>query len=154
MVRTFLLLAAISAILCTPMWGQQGPEANETQEAQPAADSEEDLAKIAAETNNPVGNLWLLFMQNDLSIYKEDLTGTGGNRVLNSFKFQPVTPFLLTSKWRFINRPVIQVQSFELPELTPAGLSFSRESGLGDTVLLSVLSPAALGVTGKASDKV
>jgi hypothetical protein len=99
----------------------------------------ERLAKIAAQTNNPVGNLWLLFTQNDLSIFKDDITG--GNRVLNSFKFQPVAPFLLTEKWRIINRPVFQIQSFEFPELGPNGLQFDRETGLGDTVLLSALSP-------------
>ena len=39
-----------------------------------AETEQEKLAKIAAETNNPVGKLWLLFVQNDLSIFKLDAT--------------------------------------------------------------------------------
>ena len=104
-----------------------------------AETEQEKLAKIAQQTNNPVGNLWMLFTQNDMSIFKFDATGE--NRVLNSFKFQPVTPFLLTEKWRMINRPVFQVQSFETPSLSAGGVDWDRSDGLGDTVLLSVFSP-------------
>ncbi len=104
-----------------------------------AETEQEKLARIAQQTNNPVGDLWLLFIQNDLSIFKFDATGE--NRVLNSLKFQPVTPFLLTEKWRMVIRPVLQLQSFETPSLSPSGLEWNREDGLGDTVLLSVLSP-------------
>ena len=96
--------------------------------------------EFAKKTNNPVSDLWMLFIQNDFSIYDGDLTD--GKRVLNSFKFQPVMPLLLTEDIRLINRPVFQLQSFETPDVTPTGLDWNRATGLGDTILLQMVSPA------------
>jgi hypothetical protein len=109
----------------------------------PGETEKEKMARIAQQTNNPVSDLWMLFIQNDFSVYEGDITD--GKRILNSFKFQPVMPLLLTDKIRLINRPVLQFQSFETPELTSNGLEWDTESGLGDTVLLNVFSPADLG---------
>jgi hypothetical protein len=108
-------------------------------EEESAMSEKERMAKIAQKTNNPVSDLWMLFIQNDFSVYDGDITD--GKRILNSFKFQPVMPLLLTKKIRLINRPVFQFQSFE----TPSGLEWDTETGLGDTVLLNVFAPADLG---------
>lgn len=103
----------------------------------------DSLADVAQQINNPVGDLWMMFMQNDMTIYDGDLTE--GDRLWNSFKFQPVTPFLLTENIRLINRPVIQLNSFETPSLGASGLEWDRDWGLGDTILLQVLAPADMG---------
>ena len=104
------------------------------------AQSGKSVAEIAQQTNNPVSDLWMLFMQNDFSIYDGDISD--GKRVLNSFKFQPVMPLLLTEEVRMINRPVFQLQSFDVPTPKANGLDWDRETGLGDTVLLQAFSPA------------
>jgi hypothetical protein len=105
--------------------------------------SGDSMADVAQKTNNPVSDLWMLFMQNDFSLYGGDISD--GKRVLNSFKFQPVMPMLLTEEIRLINRPVFQFQSFDTPELTPTGMDWDRKTGLGDTILMQVLAPADSG---------
>ena len=129
-----LVLFMLSVVLVAP-----GAIAEE----KPGETEQEKLARIAQQTNNPVSSLWMLFIQNDFSIYDGDITD--GKRVWNSLKFQPVMPVLLTDKIRLINRPVFQLQSFETPERTSTGLEWGSETGLGDTVLLNVLAPADLG---------
>lgn len=109
----------------------------------PDVTDEEDLAAVAQQTNNPVGDLWMLVVQNDFTVYNGDITD--GKRIWNSFKFQPVAPLLLTEKVRLITRPVFQFQSFETPTTTPSGLKWDMEHGLGDTVLLTAFAPADLG---------
>jgi hypothetical protein len=106
-----------------------------------SAEEEPSLADIAQQTNNPVSSLWLLFIQNDMTIQEGDITD--GDRTWNSFKFQPVAPFLLTDNIRLINRPVFQLNSFETPEPGAGGLDWNRETGLGDTILLQALAPSA-----------
>jgi hypothetical protein len=112
-------------------------------EEESAMSEKERMAKIAQQTNNPVGDLWMLVIQNDFSVYDGDITD--GKRILNSFKFQPVAPMLLTEKIRLINRPVLQFQSFETPEITSSGLEWDTEHGLGDTILLQAFAPADTG---------
>jgi hypothetical protein len=112
-------------------------------EEESAMSEKERMARVAQQTNNPVGDLWMLFIQNDFSVYDGDITD--GKRILNSFKFQPVAPMLLTENIRLINRPVLQFQSFETPTITPTGLAWGTENGLGDTILLQAFSPADAG---------
>jgi len=105
------------------------PLAEATEKLPGATEKEEQsLADIAQQTNNPVGALWLLFIQNDMTFYEGD--ATDGSRMWNSFKFQPVMPTLLTEDLRLINRPVFQVNSFETPELNGGELDWNRETGL------------------------
>ncbi len=101
--------------------------------------STDDLANVAQKTNNPVSDLWMLFMQYDASTYNGDISD--GDRALDSFKFQPVMPTLLTEDIRLINRPVFQLQSFD----TPVGTDWDRKTGMGDTILMQLLAPADSG---------
>ncbi len=117
---------------------------------------EEEMARVAQQTNNPVGDLWMLVMQNDFSIFDGEITD--GKRIRNSFKFQPVAPLLLTEKIRLINRPVFQFQSFETPSIDrmigpsqnlrdipkTSLFDWETEHGLGDTVFLQALAPAEM----------
>jgi hypothetical protein len=105
--------------------------------------SGDNIEDVAQKTNNPVSDLWMLFMQYDASTYSGDISD--GDRALNSFKFQPVMPMLLTEDIRLINRPVLQFQSFDTPDLTPTGMEWDRKTGMGDTVLLQLLAPADTG---------
>ncbi len=133
-IAVILALFMLSAVLVAP-----GAIAEEN----PGETEKERMAKIAQKTNNPVSDLWMLFIQNDFSVWDGEITD--GKRILNSFKFQPVMPLLLTEKIRLITRPVFQFQSFETPSITSTGLEWDRESGLGDTVLLQAFAPANLG---------
>jgi hypothetical protein len=129
-----LALFMLSVVLVAP-----GAIAGE----KPGETEQEKMARIAQQTNNPVSDLWMLFLQNDFSVYGGDITD--GKRVLNSLKFQPVMPLLLTDKIRLINRPVLQFQSFETPSMASTGLEWETEYGLGDTVFLQAFAPADSG---------
>ena len=86
---------------------------------------------------------------------KDVLEGPGhGKRIFNTTVFQPVMPIQLTEEWKLINRPVITVNTFEVPGVFnfrpnfsfdnpgPPSINdpFSTEFGLGDTMLIQWLS--------------
>lgn len=118
-----------------------------------------DLAALAQQTNNPIGDVWLLLTQNDtLLIGGDELDGP---EVLNTVKFQPVLSFpILNNEWNMVVRPVLQIQSVPLdvdagdlfgvspsdiaadPDLfATASDPLGRTNGLGDTVLLTLAGP-------------
>lgn len=107
-------------------------------------------AQIAEMINNPLGNLWLLFLQNDAVWYDGDALDLidEDQKVFNTTELQPVFSTQLTQNWRWIFRPVIPIESFDLPDGftvqtndigRPIGINvdFERETGLGDIVLLN-----------------
>ncbi|MEX1346728.1 MAG: hypothetical protein AB1Z31_03265 [Desulfobacterales bacterium] len=112
--------------------------------------------EIAEMINNPLGNLWLLFSQNDTVWWDGDaLDELGENRkVFNSFLINPVMPMQLTENWKYIFRPIIPINSFDLPsglsashpdeppsdDLPQNNLNFDRETGLGDIILWNAFS--------------
>ena len=124
-----------------------------------SAPAEPSMAEIANKANNPLSDVWLLLMQNDTTLFGGDLVK--GTKVLNSFKIQPVMPFpIFDRKWNLIFRPIINIVSVPLdkdvgklfgasgsqlatdPGLRAiAGDPFGRTSGLGDSVLLTLLGP-------------
>ncbi len=92
-------------------------------------------AELARQISNPVGELWLLFNQHDITI--RDLEDGGDNQILHNFKFQPVIPLALTDEWRLISRPVLQFNAFDIPQ---ADGSFDTDVGFGDIVLFQLFS--------------
>ena len=111
------------------------------------------MAKMAEAMNNPLGHLWMLFMQNDTIWYDGDALDLLDKdaRVFNTFLFQPVLPMQLTEEWKWIFRPTIPINSFDVPDGVtistgspsgefPLNIDFERETGLGDIVLWNVLS--------------
>ncbi|WNC71793.1 hypothetical protein RGQ13_16980 [Thalassotalea psychrophila] len=88
--------------------------------------SDEELANIQKKLNNPLADLWLLFLQNDYTSFQD---ANDNNYQINSLKFQPVMSFDISKDYNLIIRPTIQHMSIEAPGL-------ERESGLGDTGLL------------------
>ena len=78
-------------------------------------DAEEmDLEAIARALDNPLGNLWLLFMENDLMRFRGD--PAPNSKWVNSFMLQPILPIPLTENWNLVTRPIIPLVS--APELS------------------------------------
>jgi len=118
-----------------------------------------DLELLAKKAANPLSDLWLLWSQNDTSFLQGDLLPE--DKILNSYKFQPIMPVpLFGGSWNFLIRPIIQVQSVPLDSdagklfgvngdtivededlAKIAGDPFGRTTGLGDSVLLTLLGP-------------
>jgi len=118
-----------------------------------------DLELLAKKAANPLSDLWLLWSQNDTSFLQGDLLPE--DKILNSYKFQPIMPVpLFGGTWNFLIRPIIQVQSVPLDSdagklfgvngdtivededlAKIAGDPFGRTTGLGDSVLLTLLGP-------------
>lgn len=118
-----------------------------------------DLELLSKKAANPLSDLWLLWSQNDTSFLQGDLLPE--DKILNSFKFQPVMPVpVFGGDWNFLIRPILQLQSVPLDsdvgklfglngdtviedeDLTNIARDpFGRTTGLGDSVLLTLLGP-------------
>ena len=66
-------------------------------------------AEINEMINNPLGELWMLFTQNDTTWYDGDALDFLGEdkKVFNTTTLMPVMPFQLTENWKYIFRPVV-----------------------------------------------
>ncbi len=121
---------------------------------------ETDLELMAKKSNNPLSDVWLLVVQNDLSVLGGDDVPSG--KLLNVTLFQPVMPVpVFDNKYNLIFRPVLPVISSPLdknvgklfgksiseiassPKLSAIAADpySERSSGLGDLVLLSLFGP-------------
>ena len=119
----------------------------------------QDMEKLAQQTNNPIGPVWLLINQNDTTLIEGDLLSD--TKVVNVTKIMPVLPVpILGGTWNLVVRPVIQIVSVPLkssvgsligvgptnitsnPGLASlAAQPFGRTTGLGDSVLLTIAGP-------------
>ena len=125
---------------------QAGALAPETAEkaTSPPAPGGYTPEQIAEMINNPLGSLWLLNVQNTTTWFSGALVdraeplGRGQNATL----IQPVLSMQLTPNIRWLSRPIIPINSFELPKNytrltdqydpgTPT-ITFDRTTGLGD----------------------
>ena len=142
------ILVALFSLSATADPEQAESEPAENLDVESAA---AEQAAIAEALNNPLSSLWIMFIQNDTTLYEGDLVDSLGKShlVQNTTLIQPVMPFQLTKNWKAIFRPVIPINSFEtvdnldvttgtVPKLT--GTDFDRETGLGDIVLWSAFS--------------
>jgi hypothetical protein len=89
-------------------------------------------AEIAEMINNPLGNLWLLFIQNDTKYFGGDLTdklNNGDELATNVTLIQPVMPMQLTDNLKLIFRPVIPIVRSD----QPAGIDFNGKPTLGES---------------------
>ncbi len=116
-----------------------------------APTEEEQLAQIAEALANPLSHLWLLFAQNDSTLYTGDLLDAlnEDDKVQNSLLLMPVMPFQLTEKWKIVSRVVIPINRFKtvdnvdistnsVPSIT--GVNFATETGIDDIVLWTAFS--------------
>jgi hypothetical protein len=106
------------------------------------------MGDVATQSQNPVGGLWMMWLQNDMKLLEGPF---GGKRIFDTTVFQPVMPVQLNDTWKLINRPVFMFNFFEVPDpfnFRPGGSQdpappadpFSTEGGLGDIALIQWLS--------------
>jgi len=123
--------------------GAMAPEAAEKVTSPPAPGGYTP-AQIAEMINNPLGYLWLLNVQSTTTWFSGALVdraeplGSGQSATL----IQPVLSMQLTPEIRWLSRPIIPINSFELPnnyttltgQYEPAmgTITFGRTTGLGD----------------------
>ena len=133
----------ICVLVCTIAWSlpssaEMAPDltAEEEEILDELEDGTASVDEVGRQLSNPVGTVWNLSVQNNLSLNNGDLSSK--DRVSWVTNIQPVLPIPLTERWNLITRPIISIVSAPIPK--PSG--FDRESGLGDSALLSLLSPA------------
>ncbi len=95
--------------------------------------------EIAAELANPISNIWSIQLQNNMTF----LRGSPSHVYRGEFtsNLQPALPFHLTDAWNLIVRPVFNFTS--TPAIDSSG-DFDRATGIGQTSLITLLSPAKL----------
>ncbi len=124
------------------------------------AENSPSMEEMANKANNPLSDVWLLIVENDTLLLGGD--EVPGTKVLNTTLFEPVMPVpVFDEKWNLIFRPIIPIISSPIdsdvgklfgksdaeiiasPSLSAiAGDVYgSRTSGLGDSVLLTLLGP-------------
>ena len=96
----------------------------------------ESASELNLKLTNPVSDLWSL--SNQFNNFK--LANGHWN---NNWNFQPVLPLSLTKDWNLITRLVMPFYNIVPHETAPG--QFERTAGLGDMILLEVLSPAHSG---------
>lgn len=118
-------------------------------DSQAAPEGQPSQAQINEMINNPLGELWILFGQNDTTWYDGDALDFLGedDKVFNTTTIQPVMPFQLTENWKYIFRPVFTINNWDVPSVSkgtptfypggelPVSVDFERKWALGDTVL-------------------
>lgn len=115
--RRFLVVCTCASLVAAPAWTQS------------------DEGDLAAQSQNPVGNLVSLPFQNSTSF------GIGpDDAISNVLSLKPVYPVALGSRWNLINRGVVPLvyQEEVIPETGSA-------SGLGDIGYTAYISPAQPG---------
>jgi hypothetical protein len=97
---------------------------------------EESASELNRKLTNPVSTLWSL--SNQFNNFRLD-----GGHWNNNWNLQPVLPVSLTKDWNLITRPVMPLYNIVPHETAPG--QFERTAGLGDMILLELLSPAHSG---------
>jgi hypothetical protein len=101
-----------------------------------ADEAEDSASELNRKLTNPVSTIWSF--SNQFNNFK--LANGHWN---NNWNFQPVLPVALTKDWNLITRPVMPFYSIVPHETAPG--QFERTVGLGDMILLELLSPAHSG---------
>ncbi len=76
----------------------QTDQSGDAPTAAPAADEPINLEEIAKKMDNPLSNIWIIFNQNDTSLW-HGAPNTGADAVINVTTIQPVLPVPLTRDW-------------------------------------------------------
>lgn len=123
---------------------------------------EMDPATLSKKAANPLGDVWLYWVQHDTTWYRGDIVD--GSEVQHSTKFQPLLSFPFKfndDDWNFVLRPVLQYVSSPIdkdaidlvnvsadqiqsnPELSAIAQDpfDGRTSGMGDSVLMALVGP-------------
>jgi hypothetical protein len=97
---------------------------------------EESASELNRKLTNPVSSIWSISNQ----FNNFELNNGQWN---NNWNFQPVMPVSLTKDLNLITRPVMPFYNIVPHETSPG--EFARDAGLGDLILLELLSPANTG---------
>ena len=119
--------------------------ADDLDAAEPKDKPQYTQAQINEMINNPLGELWILFFQNDLTWYDGDALDflDESDKIFNTTTIMPVMAFQLTENWKYILRPVITLNSWDVPRVSdgpPSHLpgavdvDWERQFALGDSV--------------------
>jgi hypothetical protein len=124
---------ALTSRLVAQTSGTPAPAGATTTEPDGPEESESELNR---KLTNPVSTLWSI--TNQFNNFKLE-----NGRWNNNWNFQPVLPVSLTRDVNLITRPVMPFYNIVPHETAPG--QFERTAGLGDMVLLELLSPAHSG---------
>ncbi len=127
-----------------------------------------DLEELSKKMDNPLGSLWILWIQNDtITIKGFPLKKT---QTINNTLLQPILPVQLTKDWIWMNRPVFSFMSVPTPKLDKSGqgafpdqfagggssfddirnnVSTDRKFEFGDMIYLGMLAPSELTDVGR-----
>ncbi len=112
--------------------------------------------QVTQQLNNPVGDLWLIVNQFNMS----NIKGVPGDYHIYTWNVQPVLPVHLTKRWNLINRPLLPFLFSSPAVIRSAQAPFSLDSraivsayqrdsyqltdasGMGDIGFVSLLSPS------------
>ncbi|MGB5661363.1 MAG: hypothetical protein WBO54_17975 [Thermoanaerobaculia bacterium] len=120
----------VITLLAGPLAGGLAAQEN-TVEHLETIEGESDTAALAKASQNPVGSLISLPLQNNTNF------GYGpGDDVQNILNIQPVIPVSLSKKWNLINRTIIPVM-YQPEVVTGTGST----TGIGDTSYTGFISP-------------
>ena len=104
--------------------------------AGPAAGAGEDAPDADAINKalmNPLGNLWMLYTENDTTTYRG--FPSSGSQTFNTTIVQPVLAIPLTEDWNVITRPIIPLMVSPVPELSGKYGEFPGEANSGNGLL-------------------
>ena len=112
----------------------QIPNLGTGKDAPKTAHHEMTLEEMSAKLDNPLSDLWLLWMQNDRMQFNGDISSK--DRTVNVTYFEPVISIPLSDSWNLVNRPVVTRINAQLPDLDLGSLGDSlsglpRGLGLG-----------------------
>ena len=79
-----------------------------------------DLEALSKKMDNPLGNLWLISIQNDTIQLSDDFP-MKDKTWINATLFQPVLPVPLGKDWLLVNRPTLSFISAPIPKLNASG---------------------------------
>ncbi len=110
----------VCVVALTSAWMAAAPARAQTSgDASESESSEEGMSveEIARMMDNPLGNLWIIFTENDLTRYRGD--PAPGSKWINTLLIQPIIPLPLTKNWNLVTRPIIPLVSAPLLRLNP-----------------------------------
>ncbi len=79
-----------------------------------------DLEALSREMDNPLGSLWMIFVQNDTIQLSDDFP-LKDKQWINVTLFQPILPIPLGKDWLLVNRPTLSFISAPIPKLNQSG---------------------------------
>ena len=79
-----------------------------------------DLEALSKKMDNPLGSLWLIFIQNDTIQLSDDFP-LKDKQWINVTLFQPILPVPLGKDWLLVNRPTLSFISAPIPKLNKSG---------------------------------